>query len=74
MVYFISVMGQNTIEGVNKGRIIRRVMERPLYKIIIFSSLVAANLIIWYELLGIKFLVFLGLFIMVLALLPSKKS
>ncbi len=53
---------------------IRGAMKKQLYKIIIFSSLVSANLIIWYEVLGIKFLFVLILFITVLVLLPSKKS
>ena len=49
-------------------------MEKQVYKIVIFSSLVTANIIIWYELLGIKFLVVLGAVIAILVLLPSKKS
>ena len=49
-------------------------MEKGIYKIIIFSSLTAANIVVWYEIFGIKFLVILGLAVVVLVLLPSKKS
>ena len=42
-------------------------------KVIIFSALVNVNILLWYEILGIKFLFVLGLVIAVIVLFLWKK-
>ena len=48
-------------------------MEKQTYKTIIFSTLTAANVVIWYEVLGIRFLLVLVLVIMGVILWARKK-
>jgi len=43
-----------------------------IHKVILFSSVVSANMIIWYELLGMKFI--LGMMVVVALLIAREES
>jgi len=48
--------------------------SEQIYKILIFSSLTTINIIIWYEILGMKLLITIALIVAVINLIPWKKQ
>ena len=43
-----------------------------IWKVIVISAAVSANVVVWYEVFGLRFLVALGLVIAVVVLIPRR--